>query len=383
MQTALNLPGYTPGDSSDFVIVDLPEASGGLDLFRESIANGGLYGSKWGKSGLSQLVEWIGTNRGTQTTGLIPAVRSLVTDLISQADSKLLAERSRATRRIPDISQASDQMKKLEDAVGKWASSSHAELRDRLEHAFRSEEWARLKWFKLLWRVDDVEMILSRILERFWLVDTEKRMIWLSGRATEAGLLPAEAALALLTPADESSSADKASASEPATTQQSAVLPSSSSQIRHRSTPKYTGIEEERRWLKQTTIPEIQSQAQGLIIQTLSFSGLSGGLSALVYVAWPAMGLYGAGAFAALGVVWALRRLQTQWESGRAKWELELQRQGQRVLQASEDNLRALITRGPARARVAPEEDIEQAQAALQDAQAALDEVLGAKEAAR
>jgi len=50
-----------------------------------------------------------------------------------------------------------------------------------------------------------------------------------------------------------------------------------------------------------------------------------------------------AGAVAALGLVWTLRRLQKKWEAEREGWEAEVREHGRVVLSEVEDVLRSVV----------------------------------------
>ena len=43
-------------------------------------------------------------------------------------------------------------------------------------------------------------------------------------------------------------------------------------------------------------------------------------------------GLYEAGAFAALGIIWSLRRMQKKWEAARSFWENEVREEGKKAV---------------------------------------------------
>ena len=52
------------------------------------------------------------------------------------------------------------------------------------------------------------------------------------------------------------------------------------------------------------------------------------------------MGLYEAGAVAAFGLVWSLRRMQKKWETARKFWEGEVREEGRKAVRAVEGVVR-------------------------------------------
>ncbi|CRK35258.1 hypothetical protein BN1708_016435, partial [Verticillium longisporum] len=49
--------------------------------------------------------------------------------------------------------------------------------------------------------------------------------------------------------------------------------------------------------------------------------------------------LYEAGAVAALGIVWSLRRLQTKWETAREFWEGDIREEGRKAVRGAEASI--------------------------------------------
>lgn len=72
-------------------------------------------------------------------------------------------------------------------AISAWAEAAHTELRDGLAVAFASRAWHKIRWWKLMWRVDDVAATAADLLSRHWLVEAERQMVFLGGRMEEAG----------------------------------------------------------------------------------------------------------------------------------------------------------------------------------------------------
>lgn len=88
-----------------------------------------------------------------------------------------------------------------------------------------------------------------------------------------------------------------------------------------------------------------------------------------------------AGAIAALGLVWTLRRLQKKWEAERENWEAEVREHGRVVLSEVEDVLRTVVRsneRGVLRATDL--EDWEKARGALREVRRQLRDVESVEE---
>lgn len=83
-----------------------------------------------------------------------------------------------------------------------------------------------------------------------------------------------------------------------------------------------------------------------------------------------------AGAIAALGLVWTLRRLQKKWEGERGSWEAEVREHGRVVLSEVEEVLRSVVrTNERGTLRNADMEDWQRARGALERVEEALQEV--------
>ena len=88
--------------------------------------------------------------------------------------------------------------------------------------------------------------------------------------------------------------------------------------------------------LTSDTVPALQALAQKLVLQTLTTSTLSTAFAGLIYVSTLTTSLYEAGAVAALGVVWSLRRMQGKWETARKFWEGEVREEGRKAVRGVE-----------------------------------------------
>ena len=360
----------------DLDIVSTSQAAEALEKFRETNTNASFYEQGWFASGMPPVTEWFfkDSNVGADVN---MALKDLIADVLDDAYLDISRDDQARSQEL-DMARTSDQLKlPLEDALKTWATQGHTELRDRLDMAFASKEWAKLRWWKLFWRIDDVGMILIELLERNWLVEAEKGVIWLSGRGMQAGLF-GEDSYDNLQPSGKHrsgtvvdvTSTDLSPAYETDTHTLLGVSPAQA--------PWPLRIPNTRAILQTTTVPTLQSLAQSLVLQSLSITSVSTFLSILLYVSFPTFTVYEAGAVAALGLVWSLRQLQKSWETGRMEWMGEVREVGRLTLKETEDGFREVVIRAGERAKGTVEdvqevEDRRMAREAVEECRRALD----------
>lgn len=357
-------------DLSGVAVLDLDKGAEAIDKFRESNANAVSYEQLWHRSGVSQLSTWLAkgfAEDGKEDTS--PAVTSLISDLASEASSNIAHEEEERTQQIAQPTSMDAARQPLDQALRQWSMRGHQELRDALDAAFASKKWAQIKWWKLMWRVDDVSTTLSDLLDGNWLVDAEKGIIWLSGRGMEAGFaLPMEStqpALEFSGKIDsEGQEFDAASGMEVAAVSKF---------------PWPSSIPAARLAIHQSTVPNLQATAQALLVQTLSVTGASAGLASFVYLTLPTASLYSTGAIAALGLAWSLRHLQKRWEAARAAWEGEVREAGRVTLKQIEESFRAMLSRPTEVQLDFLTRDREKAKAAVAELESCLRKVMDGK----
>ncbi|PYH80187.1 hypothetical protein BO82DRAFT_287197 [Aspergillus uvarum CBS 121591] len=291
--------------------VDIDKADEALAKFRESVQNASLYERGWNSSGVQPVVDWLTALRAEAGSTLDPSLRTLITSLLDAAEAGVVAEE---TQRIQEqeIGLVPVEVRDgLDRSVSEWAEKAHTELRGALEEGFASKPWKGLAWWKLFWRVDDVGMITGEILDRKFLRQAEREVIWTAGRFQQAGLVET-------TP--ESSPTEE---------------PSWPTQIPIRRTK-----------LVETTAPALQALAQRLVLFSMSTTTLSSALSILTYLSWPAASVYETCTMAAVGLIYSLRRQQRKWESARIWFENEAREDGRTALLETEDQLRGIVQHG-------------------------------------
>jgi hypothetical protein len=90
-------------------------------------------------------------------------------------------------------------------------------------------------------------------------------------------------------------------------------------------------------------IDSLSSQAQQLVLRTLSISGLSAGLSGLTYLSITPGSLYEAGTIVAVGTAFALWRMQGGWQRATKQMEDELFDEGRTTIRRIVGRMRQLV----------------------------------------
>lgn len=336
--------------SEEFItLINLTQAEAAITSFRASVNNSFEYEHKWLASNLPTLTDFLAA--GTESTPhqtLKPALHSLISTVLNKTTSAIsLAHINRlaavASSAVPDATRT-----QLSEAITRWAEAAHIELRDALALAFASPAWRKTAWWKLLWRVDDVGYMAGQILQRSFLVEAEKEIIWIGGRMQQARLLPAipegpqerhlpNQTLGADPPAPHISDVIAPAAD---TEQDLYVLPEPPV---HASRPQQIGLA---RADLLASVSPFQAIAQTLLLQSLSTTILTSALSALMYVSISTTSAYEAGAIGTLGLVWSARRLQREWEKAREAWRGRVMEEGRKVLGAAEAECRDVVETG-------------------------------------
>ena len=327
--------------------LNLALAEAAIDIFRKSLDKSMEYEHMWYDAGMPSITNWLIEGTDTQPSGLKPALRRLIQVICETAAEAI--EREEASRLAKEKAETVPlrTMTIIDQGITIWAENAHTELRDRLNGAFLSKSWRKTKWWKLFWRVDDIDYIASDILQRAWLVDAEKEMIWISGRIHQSGLLgpPRLRPTPVLDPDEEKQEFGRTP--EPYIEDMiPKKLPSDFIEPPPLLHPWPQDIFNARSFLSRLTIPPLQALSQTLLLQTISTNVLTSSLSALLYVSISATSMYEAGAIAALGLVYSLRRLQKRWETARAEWQMQLREDGRRVLRSVEESARETVRKG-------------------------------------
>lgn len=364
---AVNLPDFSSEKGADypFTQVNIQAASEGLSAFRESLSNAFTYEQLWFESNVPALLEWL--KSGTTPTGdgvTKEPVKTLIASILKNTLASVQEAEAHRLSSVLVSRTSTSNITALNQGLADWAESAHAELQEQLDLAFTSRRWRKLGWWKLFWRVDDVALLSSEMLSQRFLPLAERNVIYLAGRLEEAGLFadtskPSYSVPILQVPG--------ASASE----ETLSLEPPTSAGVEAGSKwPTHIGFT--RAYLLDKTVPALQALAQKLMIQSLSTSALSTALAALAYLS--AFSPFEAGAVAALGILWSLRRLQTKWETAREYWQGEVQEEGRKAVRAVEASVADVLDRSTKDALQGPEgvTELRKARELVQKAEEAL-----------
>lgn len=392
ISVAVNLPNFRPEQvTGRKTIIDIASAEEGLDAIRESPSLASTYEHKWNTSGLPTLSSWL-----TQACG--PTTKmALIASLLTSTSANLTTQESIAANKFSSQSLSPTTRTTLNNAITMFSLAAHTELQSGLATAWSSRNWRKLAWWKLFWRVDDVELIVSDLVSNAWLPNTEKAVYELSGRLRQVGIEPVEETAPVIsidselhledTPATPNNTKWQAGGTTippeipyPSerqvhpqhTTANTTLIPNtvpmtSASPARAYSSdarPILTSPDGRHVELRMQAPPEpvllsslistVRAQtmalyisdltvaAQQLVFRTLSISGLSAGLSGLLYFSF-AGGLYEAGTVFALGTAFALRGMQGGWMRECRGLEEGLRREGRGVLRQVEGSFRGLV----------------------------------------
>ncbi|KAI8214495.1 hypothetical protein K4K52_000978 [Colletotrichum sp. SAR 10_76] len=324
---AVNLPKYPveEGEQLAFQPIDVSVGSKGLDRIRENIGNAMEYERAWYKSNVPAIVEWLKAGMENNPAGATkPVVKTHIASLLRNALAEIETEQARLTSGRLSAEVASPKAAVMNERLAEWSQFAHEELQQQLDLAFAGTRWRKLGWWKLFWRVDDVGVLTSDMLNQRFLPGAERELVFLAGRIAESGVVPALEAPTYTQPTSELQPQPETKTITKITSR----------------TPKWpTHISFTRRYLHEETVPALQALAQKLVLQASSTSALTGALAGLLYVSQYAGSIYEAGAVAALGIMWSLRNLQKKWETARTYWEGEVREEGRKAVRAVEQSV--------------------------------------------
>jgi hypothetical protein len=350
-------------------IINIDLASHALGLFRESRANGAQFSEEWEASRVSAVSQWLAEANAKTSTGLKQAVQAQIDSALqstAQAVDQIQLER---TTEVKKTTIADTKRHALQEAITTWSAEAHKDLQMNMTTAFESKSWHRTAWFRLLWRIDDVTFSAADILQRSWLNETEQNLAFLSGRIVESGIATAEelkltgVGQRLL----EQGTKQEMETYEAVKDHKESVaelmqMPAMLSKLQEQSgvnalfdPPWPQMLTLSRATMLHTLVPALHRRAQTLLISTLTTISGTTALGAWLMVATGGSAAAEAGAVAALGLVWSLRRMQTKWGAKRNEFELAVRENGRRVLAEVEGQLRGVVSRG-GRVAVRPED---------------------------
>ncbi|KAH0269740.1 Metallo-dependent phosphatase, partial [Aureobasidium melanogenum] len=432
IQVALSVPRDSPrtqtNDTGLISPVDIEQAGLALDLFREDVANGAIFNTKWQASNIQAIIKFLASDPMDPVTGdsvgLRPTLQAHIRSTLDSAADAIALSEQVANNAVISNSISDQKRQEISQAISAWAQHAHTDLQISLANALDSRSWRRTTWSRLLWRVDDVGVAAEEVLRSHWLLDAESTLAFLAGRIEQAGFFRSKGGVANFNPDYAMHASDRAidpktgeaiskeraflapsqaSSSAPTTTKTSKgffgkfftdkvpqpttadllnthaltakVVETGGIDIFH-SRPWPLAIHFTRQKLLHTLVPSLQARAQALLAQSLTTIGATSALGVWLYIATSGTMLAESGAIAALGLVWTLRRLQKKWEKERQTWEAEVREHGRVVLSEVEDVLRTVVRENERGVlRQTDIEDWERAREALRDVKRALGDV--------
>lgn len=317
-----------------------------IETFRKSLERSIEFEHAWFDSGLPKVSAWLSEGTEVRTEAIKPPVRRLV-ELIHTTTSKAIQNEENTKNQEVEAATVPDKSRQIIDqGISIWAENAHTELRDRLNSAFVSKSWRKLKWWKLFWRVDEVGFIASEILQRAWLIEAEKEMIWISGRIYQSGLLGPPKFKPTPAPNPDEPRVGREPLPPSVSDLVKDVAPFEAEDGHLIFQPWPQEISHARSALSRIAVPPLQALSQSLMLQTISTTFLTSSLSALLYVSASTTSLYEAGAIGAVGLVYSLRRLQRRWESAKDDWKLTIRENGRDILRRAEEQAREVVKIG-------------------------------------
>ncbi|KAF8536689.1 hypothetical protein BDD12DRAFT_807595 [Trichophaea hybrida] len=241
--------------------------------------------------GIEDVRSWLLAGTTTSNT-LKPAIKSLLHDIFTSASHELSTSTTSTTT--PTRIEDGDTPETLASAIITWSHTAHLELKTSAE----SQEWRKLEWWKLLWRVDDVGNVSQHIVTSTFLTQSEEDVAFLAGRLFSAGY----------------------------------NNPNSLELELQLDRPMY--IQEKRNEIMTTLIPNLQATAQKYLFSSLSTSALSAASSALLYLS--DVPLYSALTMAAVGTVGSVRWLQSRWMREKRGFQETVRERGREAIVDSE-----------------------------------------------
>ncbi|KAF5023269.1 hypothetical protein F66182_4681 [Fusarium sp. NRRL 66182] len=319
-----------------FETVDISVAEKSVSLFRESSRNAIEYERLWYNSNFPALTTWLKSGISSSDEITKPAVRGLIASLLNNVLARCQQETRREIRQVYKATPAGQEpvfSPILIQALGSWSQNAHAELQGELDLAFTGRRWRKLGWWQLFWRVDDVAMLTSEMLNQRFLPTAEQELVYLAGQIAAAAKTDQQYPQPL-------SVNDNYGAKPELKRLGSGELEPLVPVNTRPALPKWPGhIAFTRRYLQNETVPALQALAQRLVMQSLGTSGLTTSLAALLYISSFSSTIYEAGAVAALGAMWSFSRLQKKWDAARTFWEGEVREEGRKAVRGVEESV--------------------------------------------
>lgn len=347
--------------------IDVALAAKALESFREHSSNISQFETSWSLSGLPKIQSWLQQGIISTSIGMNVYLQSLIGSLLEDTMRAIEDEEAQLFTKELSKKVSQNDITRLHEELKNWASRSHSELQDKLELAFEGKRWHKLIWWKLFWRVDDITLVASEILNEHFLLNAEQEAVFLAGRIAECGFSEGRVLAPLESCASEGID-DKISKAQlgekPQPPQVIDFISSNGNEsqlhMKNQCWPKH--ITAARLYLSQLKIPPLQALGQRLVIQTICTSLLASTLSGLAFISSASLDLYEVGVMASLGILFGLRRMQRTWENTRDIWKEEVREEGRIALISVEAHFKTFLTTN---SNVPEFEEIKNAKAAV------------------
>lgn len=404
--STVDLPGFVHEEDATLPIQPLDLRLGGaaLGIFRQSVERAMDYEEHWTASNLPLIQQWLKSGTSPHE-GMKGSTEGLIVSILESTEHRISRQEAQHLASILSSKLQGETVEQLNKDLTTWSENAHTELRDSLDAAFNGPHWKALSWWKLFWRVDDISAITSDMVNSRFLQNSEDELIYLSGKLQQAGVFDA---LPSTNPLDtaaqptgikdthggaswayietpKSPNLAQAAAAEDlnlrkagevvAATPTAAPLEGPVAVPAIKASPWPLHIAVTRRGLSSTTIPRLQALAQALLAQTVATSFAASAFSGLIFATNLSVGLYEAGAVAALGTVLSMGRMQKRWEAARKWWEGEAREEGRRALVSSEGIMRDVLQKAAGERPAVENRQSGVAKKAVTRARAALEEV--------
>ena len=354
----VNLEGATGKQIEQTMILDAQKAEAGLHAIRSSLEKATIYEHNWLDSGMPVVSKWLTLASARDSVTLSAPVKNLITALLDNASSAIDRQSMEAARSAELNSITESTRASLETAIRDFSYSAHAELQSGLAAAWSSRNWRKLAWYKLFWRVDDVSLILTDLVSNAWLPRTEKAAYEISGRLLQAGILPSSfepvsaEVKVVASEEPETASMEPLAAAGVADSGTSTIAPMPGQtgvvldQSRLNLPSIASAISTARQAFMSRAITELTFSAQQIVLKTLTISGLSAGLSSLAFFSITAGSIYESATIVALGTAYALKKMQSDWQTQCKALEDGFLDAGRTVLRQTVERMGELVREG-------------------------------------
>jgi hypothetical protein len=365
VDVVLDLDGSAESADSRVTRFNSRKAEKGLQEIREALAKAPEFETAWTESGMPAMSKWLANFSAKSGAALSRPIRDLIVSLLEVATANIASQTREAGLTARTTALAAASRSSLELAIDAFSQQGHAELQKGLAAAWASQNWRKLAFWKLFWRVDDVPLIVTDLVTTAWLPRTERAVYELSGRLKQAGvpLVTYQEPIAFSEPQssavptnDNGKEAPNFAATQPLILASSAatesvstpLLPSTRIVTKPGPVPYSipslaSAISSSRQRFITTAITTLTSSAQQIVLTAFTITGVSAALSALSFLSITSGSIYESATIVALGTAYALRRMQREWEVQCKDLEDGLMQEGRSVLRKTEEHMRRLV----------------------------------------